>query len=593
MAKKPKKEKDKIRPSEEEVRAAFREVLGRDPDREGLHAYMTWGESGDWLKKDLAGSVEASRRKGLDHAKYGVKVKTLDELTETEKASYEKFGSKLGLGDVVFTPAVMKQLRAVEHAFRTPEAEEEFLNGNITVRMGKQGAEFTVTDRAVQRLGADLNPHLAGRQGTAWLFPTSVKLNGEDTAVTMKNKRFSDAQEIGENMPGYSYTSRIKKPGQGVFGEISGFLEDKVGMSEDLANVVTTVGAFAINPYLAIPAAGNLAYETLGVKEGMFVSDPVGLWSGLTYGTEGYNRQIEGGASVFNTSEKKFAQNQSIVKTGIKVGLNFFGPAGMLASAGMSVVDNFNEAGANRMDWGKAMIASTVDVGMAAVGGGSAWSAAGAQATGAFVKGKLVNDLSTSDAFKSAGWAAVASLAGSALGNAASRLAPATAGWQRAAGAASNLVANYGVSALRGEELRGQELAWAALQASVAGAAAARNFNQGRAQFGEDWRPKADWGRSFGWRGVREDAGAFVQRDSWMPARVLNRSAWEQYRGTRQQLDQYGDAVANDFVDSDQYIQHGRRPHQDFSITASHYTQREAEAFPSRLGFKFPQAILP
>ena len=72
--------------TEAEIKAAYKEVLGRSADKGGLENYKKAGLTVDQLKKDLAGSVEAGRR-GVDATKYGVKAADPNSLNERQRVS--------------------------------------------------------------------------------------------------------------------------------------------------------------------------------------------------------------------------------------------------------------------------------------------------------------------------------------------------------------------------------------------------------------------------------------------------------------------------------------------------------------------------
>jgi hypothetical protein len=354
----------KKNPSKEEVRAAYREVLGREPDKGGLENYMNAGLTGDRLKKDLASSKEASRRKGLDVTKYGVKVRSLDGLNSRYQETFNQYKDKFGWDETKITNSVLEEVKGVTHLFKTDESRAQWDAGNVTIDSGSNGKLMvTVTPNAVRNLGSDLNLHFAGTEGTEYLFPTQVNINGETQNVTMKNKRFSGVEEfkIDGESTGYSATRRIPKPSTGV----TGFLQ-KVGLPRDVAAVVSSGITGNIGP---------TADKLFGIKEGYVLSDPLNYTSGLTSGQEGYRRNVEGGANLTGSSESNFERGQGITQAVTTAAIGMWNP---MIGAALASTSAANRAAADRSTWRDAAVTSVTSFGAAGLSqylGVSNWSA--------------------------------------------------------------------------------------------------------------------------------------------------------------------------------------------------------------------------
>lgn len=369
--------KKKVNPTQEEVTAAYQEVLGRKPDPGGLETYMNSGLTGDALRKNLASSTEASIRAGkgkLDLNKYGVKTFELQKLDKGTQETFEKYKKKFNWGEGAITKNVFNEIKQMRYMFKTPEAEQEYWKKSVKIERGARGLEVQVTDKAISRLGQtdkwgnfDLSRSFAGTEGVAFLFPTMVG----DTKVFMRGKRFSDQQElkIDGQATGYSYTNRIAAPKSGFFGEVFEFFDDTLGMGPDGAAIFTMGTGYMLGgPIGAAIASPKPIEELTGSKTGYFLGDPLGLWSGLTYGTEGYEKNLKATASTFNTSVEKVQRAQAIGQSVVVAAVSIVGTplAGAIVQSGMSAVRNTNAAYLGHKSASKAFASFGLDTAMAA-----------------------------------------------------------------------------------------------------------------------------------------------------------------------------------------------------------------------------------
>jgi hypothetical protein len=425
-------------PSEAEVTAVYREVLGRNPEPAGLDNWMRSGMTGDKLKRKIA--EHAGTTRGADPARYGVRVRDVSTLDKNVQETYNKYKGKLGWESL--TPAVIKEIRDLTYAFKTPEARSQFDSGRIKAERDGGNFTFVVSPDAVRTLGSDLSPHFASLPGAGWVYPSTINLNGTDEDVRLSGSRFSKESTFdaggGQMMSG---VRRIAKPKTGVFNTAHNFFTDKLGMSDDLAAITGT----AVFGPAALP---KVADEVFNSDAGYLIGDPLNLYSGITYGTEGATKNIKAGAKTFNTSEENFADKQGTTKQVAKVAANFIPGVGSAVSVGMGIVDNLNSAALGNTSWGKALTASGISA--AAYGLGNSVTDQFVQAAisggAGYASSRYVYDQSNSAALKSAAVSAAGSLAGNAASNASQSFAP--AGWEFSSAAASSLAASAAVGQL-------------------------------------------------------------------------------------------------------------------------------------------------
>lgn len=527
-------------PTEQEVRDAYREVLGRSPDRGGMETYLKSGLSGDKLKKDLASSAEAGRRKELDPTKYGVKVHSIDKLEGRDKETFEKYKSKFGWSNL--TPMAMQELRSVKYAFKTDEAEKQFNRGNIRWEYGG----FMVRPEAVKALGSDLNKHLAGGEGTKWYYPKTTTIDGQEVDVKMENKRFAKAQEFNYGGTAYMGTQRVPKPGSGLLGGINEFLVKDIGMSEDLASGVMLAAGYTYGGLIgASYTAPKAIDEWTGIEAGYFLTDPLNVTSGMLYGAEGYKKNISEGASIFSTDVEDFAKYQGYGNVAASAAASVFLSPWVGAAMSSATTTSRAAVYSNSKGLQDAGLQSALNFAAAGVAehaknlAGAAYINAGTQATSSYVGSRHIYDLSESESLENAAWAAGGSLAGSALGNVAHGFAPATRLGQGLAAGGATLAGQTGVQALRGGDFDAafwRGAATSSLLSAYQGQERGMEMEQKLAEFTEAdlaWQE-----RTFSAIQNELDYRAFSPGTSLLDSRMTNRAPFQAtpppvYRDTR------------------------------------------------------------
>lgn len=314
---------------EQEVRDAYQEVLGREVDAGGLVNYLGSGLTGDELRASIASSDEG-RRRGADPTVYGATVVDPETLSGKEREAYDTWrqynpGQTYYSTDRQFMGWVTDSM-----SLTTYEAKERGLIQDV-VQENKETGEDTIFTYVTPQANA-----FAAERGEELYFnglKQGKMYYGDFSNVRTDNIAFQD----DPNAEGMQFGQGLGSPKEGFFGEVSGFLED-LGMSEDLASTLTTVGSFAINPALGVVSLAQFGDEVLGIKESYFLTDPLNVTTAAFYGREGFERNIEGGAGLLGVDEARFAEVQGVAG-GVATGI--LGVINPLAGAALSAVQTY------------------------------------------------------------------------------------------------------------------------------------------------------------------------------------------------------------------------------------------------------------
>lgn len=376
-------EKPKKQSKEEQVKQAYKDVLGREADASGLKHYVR--ETGihgiDWVKKDLATSKEA-RSRGVDPTKFGAKKFDPASLAKKYQPYYEQWKASNG---GVFTDQDALRLKWDGDAYSV-DAYKQKLLGNID-----DGNGVRINEAAVQALGADLSKHFTGTQGgQGFLFPRITMVDGVETEVKLKGDTFGktkkytnkDGTDTGYNVVGA--TGNLSTGVVGWAGEKTGIkaFEDPVGALRKAGVGRDVIGALGASRDIA----------TLGVAD---------IDENILFGQRGSNQIDPWSAKAIHVKEKDYSRGvqygQMAAKTIAQVVLTATGagaPAAMALEAGWQAA-RAAEAKQMRTDfsWGNAAVmtlSAGIAVGSDSVMAGAAIagaSSAGAQA----IDGKSVD----------------------------------------------------------------------------------------------------------------------------------------------------------------------------------------------------------
>ena len=130
--------------------------------------------------------------------------------------------------------------------------------------------------------------------------------------------------------------------------------------------------------------------ETLGIdgkdmtKHGYFLSDPGQITTGLLYGTEGAEQNLQGGMKITGLNAGDMAKTQGYIGTATQLAASFIPVAGPLVSAGIGATRTLSNTNLGNRKWGHAIGSILVDYAASRLGG-KGGSAAGAAARGAAV----------------------------------------------------------------------------------------------------------------------------------------------------------------------------------------------------------------
>lgn len=328
-------------PAEEQVRQAYRDVLGREADESGLKNYVNWTKKRgiDFVKKALASSEEASRR-GVDPTKFGAKAFDPAKLSAKYQPYYEQW--KTRFGNRIFTDFDAMTLKWGGDAY-SPEAYGQKLAGNID----DSGDGVVITSKAVDALGPDLSKHFTGTTPGGFLFPRVTVVDGKEVAVTLKGDTFGKTKQYTQDGQdtGYNVVGSTGNLSSGLVGELG--WKDPVGDLRKLGIGKDVIGA-----------AGALsdAY-TLGLAD---------IGENILVGQKGSGQIDPLSAKTVGMSEKSYNRTvgygQFAAKTAAEVALTATGAAAPVAMALEAGWQAAKAAEARSMrtdfDWANAVIST-------------------------------------------------------------------------------------------------------------------------------------------------------------------------------------------------------------------------------------------
>lgn len=437
---------------EEDVRAAFQEVFGREVDEGGLVNYLDSGLSGDELRANLASSQEG-RRRGADPTQYGAEAVDVESLSGGDREAYDKWqqynpGQTYYSTDRQYMDWVTDSMSLTtwEASQRGLIREDLARNTDGSLMLNAEGDPFHYV-----YVSPEANAFAADRGEK--LYFNGVK-QGRTYYGDFSNAKTDNIQFKEPDEQGLRVGVGLGSPKSGVFGEVTGFLED-LGMSEDLAATLVSVGSFAVNPFLGVASLGQFGSEVLGIKESYFLTDPLNVTSAALYGREGYERNIAGGAGLLGVDEQDFALAQGVASQVATTALSVVNPfAGMAASA----MRTYGQYQLGAMTAGQALSTGVISAGTSLLGMNV--SSLLAETALQSLSGAASAKITGQDASNAAQLGAIGAVAGGVLGSLTSGFAPQTTFGQFG----SKVVSDLGKAAIQ-SEVSGQTLnteAWVA-----------------------------------------------------------------------------------------------------------------------------------
>jgi hypothetical protein len=450
---------EKFKWSEKDARgaAAFQTILGREMSPGDLAEFRKTNLSLDRIQAHWAASDEA-RKRGIRPGDYGVK-----EADPPAGDPYFDAWRRANPGRSFYdtdAEALEWQRRATKGDVSGYEAT---LAGEIQERSGynpESGSVYTgklVTPDAVKRMGGRV-VYAGNRAGDIFWVPEGT---GFASGKTVKDYGSSD---------GYTTYGAKGNPKKGVYSVADRAMKD-VGMGRDLRNTISAVAAVYLAPVTAgasLSAAAPLLVETLGIKEGYTITDPLNLTSGTMHGSEGYEQNVAGGASLTGLREDEVGRAQGYTKAAIKFALTATG-VGSIAALAMEGMDQASRAQAGYQSWGDAGVNFGVQAALSALGGSNIY--VNAAMSGAAAGGlEAYRGGSFSEALESAGWAAGGTLAAGKVNDAAANFLGASATTNAMSSAATTAF----MQTLQGQEVDWGSVGFSAAQGAVQGAKQAK-----------------------------------------------------------------------------------------------------------------------
>lgn len=485
---------------EEDVRAAYQEVLGREADESGLVNYLDSGLSGDELRANLASSQEG-RRRGADPTRYGAEAINVESLSGGDREAYDKWqqynpGQTYYSTDRQYMDWVTDSMSLTtwEASQRGLIREDLARNADGSLMLNAEGDPFHFV-----YVSPEANAFAADRGEK--LYFNGVK-KGRTYFGDFSNAKTDNIQLQKPNEKGMQTGVGLGSPKLGVFGTISNLFQD-LGMNEDWAATFT----LAVTGGASI---GQFGDEVLKIKESYFLSDPFNISSAALYGREGYEKNIAGGASLFNADEQSFAEAQGIASQVATTILMFVNPfVGMAVSA----MRTYGQYQLGAMSAGQAFSSIVISAASSLIGMNvsSLLSQAAVQSLSGAASAKVMGQ----DASDAALVGAAGALAGGVLGSFTSGVAPQTNLGQFGA----RVVSDLGTAAIR-SEVSGDSLnteGWiAAAGGSIAsGAMSASEFKPPKAGVGPVLRPTNTFSLSRGFEAAWNKVSQLPSMRSW------------------------------------------------------------------------------
>jgi len=294
---------------------------------------------------------DEARMRGVDPGAYGNTIVDPASLSGEDKEWYDAW-AEAHPGESMYS-GLLEQLGWRQDLYSV-DVYRGMNDGTITVENGV----ITVTPEAIERYGEDnLLFFHRNRNGPAQLIrvPEGSNLWIQEQQVFEGEtpEGWTDDQwtqwMAEQNSGGYTLVNTRPERKHGIVSEFHDAVDHVFGDTvADIATIAVGAGLGVLtgNPVIAglgLAASSAPALDSLGLDEAYFVTDPLGVTSGLMYGTEGMERNLEGAQSVLGDDAGMY---QGIGRAVAGTALGLIPGFGPLASTAFSAMSSFNQAAA-------------------------------------------------------------------------------------------------------------------------------------------------------------------------------------------------------------------------------------------------------
>lgn len=336
----------KWKPEYTNALAAYRNLLGRDP--ENFAALKNWAYKDYSQVVKLMSLEPEARGKGINPLDFGNEIIDPEELAGDDLEWYEAW--REANPNAEFYSGHLDQLQ-VQSRLYSVEVYRGMNDGTITV---DGSGVITVTPEAIERYGEDNLLFWHGGQGQLVRVPEGSNLWIQEQQVYEGEtpEGWTDDQwtqwMAEQNSGGYTLVNTRPERKQGLWDRVDSGLE-KLGLGRDLRNVIGVVAS----PMTGGSSAAPFIDENLGINEAYFITDPLGVTSGISHGNYGMERNLEGAESVMGDDA---ATIQGVGQAVVGTALSFVPGVGWALAAGFSALNQANQAAAGMKSWGDAFI---------------------------------------------------------------------------------------------------------------------------------------------------------------------------------------------------------------------------------------------
>jgi hypothetical protein len=492
--------------------ATLEEVLGRPITANEQSGIQAWGhyydDHGYQGTAAMVAMSDEARMRGVKPGDFYNTAIDPATLSEEEKPWYEEW-KKNNKGP--FYNTVREQLSWKQRLFSL-DVYRGMNDGSITVDNGVT----TVTQDAIDRYGQGLFFYNGDNGGQIIRAPagTSDKFRIQERQQFEMEKPDSWKQEdwdkwkAEQTAGGYELFNTQPDQQYGVAGQLDDLMTD-LDFGSDLRNGIKFNLSSLGNPSLAAES-----FEDLGAGDfSYFITDPLGVTSGSTFGTKGPGLNFSGTHKATGASANDIRNTQMAGQAVITAVATYYGgPAGTAIALGLPTMVSASQAASGQQSWedfwtrlGITYAASRLGASSPLAGWGNVAYNAGIQAASAGAQSYLLSrdpktgerTYSASDAFQAAGAAGVTSLLS---GTANAFIGASSAGNGFLTGAAVGVGSNIAGQAITGEEIDWTTAATAGLQGGLTEAAAAEKRGQAIAAYAKDPQGNAKPPEGFGER---------------------------------------------------------------------------------------------
>ena len=355
----------KWKPEYTNALAAYRNLLGRDP--ENFAALKNWAYKDYSQVVKLMSLEPEARGNGINPLDFGNEIIDPEELAGDDLEWYEAW--REANPNAEFYSGHLDQLQ-VQRKLYSVEVYRGMNDGTITV---DGSGVITVTPEAVETYGGENLVFHHGWAGQLIRVP-------EDSGVVIARRRVFEGEKpegltdeqwdewmSEQNSDGYTLYTTSPSPKKGIGDYVSGALEDLgLGGPWDFVMATIVVATIAEGPGLS-RRRGAFVDDVLGIDEAYFITDPLGVTSGITWGSEGMRRNLEGAESVLGDDA---ATIQGVGQAVAGTALSLFVPGGWALAAGLSALNQANRAAAGMQSWGDAFINAGISTVASRIGAG-------------------------------------------------------------------------------------------------------------------------------------------------------------------------------------------------------------------------------